>query len=169
MREASLTILHPSNISLAALVFFYSLNLAPMMFESFTSDRTWASSPPESFYMFLGPYGQKTAHYWTIVSPLASLAFVLGLLLNWRVPGRRLRLAIAFALYLVVQVATMAYFVPEQEGLISQASALSREALQVRADRWIALNYVRNVAGVLAFGFLMAAVLVPLPEGPPRR
>src|SRR5262245_6051526 len=38
-----------------------------MMFESFTSDRTWASNPPESFYMFLGRYGQKTAHYWRVV------------------------------------------------------------------------------------------------------
>src|SRR4029453_13529509 len=27
-----------------------------------------ASNPPESFYMFLGPYGQKTAHYWRILS-----------------------------------------------------------------------------------------------------
>ena len=56
---------------LGALVFFYSLNLGPMMFESFTSDRTWATNPPDSFYMFRGPYGQKTAHYWRVVSPLA--------------------------------------------------------------------------------------------------
>jgi hypothetical protein len=61
-----------SNACLMALVFFYSLNLAPMMFETFTSDRTWASSPPDSFHMFQGPYGHKTAHYWRVVSPLAS-------------------------------------------------------------------------------------------------
>ena len=51
--------LHLSNLCLVALVFFYSLNLGPMMFESFTSDRTWASNPPESFYMFLGKYRTK--------------------------------------------------------------------------------------------------------------
>jgi hypothetical protein len=62
-----------SNLCLAVLTFIYSLNLAPMMFETFTSDRIWASNPPESFHMFLGPYGQKTAHYWRIVSPLAWL------------------------------------------------------------------------------------------------
>ena len=28
------------NLSLGVLVFFYSLNVAPMMFETFTSDRT---------------------------------------------------------------------------------------------------------------------------------
>ena len=59
--------------------------LGPMMFESFTSDRTWASDPPDSFHMFLGQYGQKTAHYWRIVSPLALVTFVLTLIFNWPV------------------------------------------------------------------------------------
>jgi hypothetical protein len=40
-----------------------------------------------------------------------------------------------------------AYFVPEQEKLISDAGVLGREALKARADRWIVLNYFRNVAG----------------------
>jgi hypothetical protein len=33
--------------------------------------------------MFLGPYGQKTAHYWRIVSPLAWLLFVLSFIFHW--------------------------------------------------------------------------------------
>ena len=57
--------------------------------------------------MFLGPYGQKTAHYWRVVSPLASLSFVLSLVFNWHVAGRRLPLLIAFVLYVAVQMATM--------------------------------------------------------------
>jgi len=117
---------------LIALVFFYSLNLAPMMFESFTSDRTWASNPPDSFHMFLGQYGQKTAHYWRVVAPVASLSFVLSLVVSWQVPDRRLWLSIAFVLYVAVHAAT----------------------------RWIFLNYFRNAAGVLAFVALMLAVLV---------
>jgi hypothetical protein len=43
-----------SDVFLAALVLFYSLNFGPMVFESLTSDRLWASNPPDSFYMFLG-------------------------------------------------------------------------------------------------------------------
>ena len=146
-----------SNLCLVALVFVYSLNLAPMMFESFTSDRIWASNPPESFYMFLGPYGQKTAHYWRIVSPLAWLLFVLSFTFNWGDFERELRLTVACVLYLAAQISTMAYFVPEQEGLISNAGSLSREVLKARADRWIFLNYFRNIAGVLAFMFLLLA------------
>ena len=73
------------NACLVALVFFYSLSLAPMMFESFTSDRTWASNPPDSFHMFLGQYGQKTTHYWTVVSPLTLLAFVRSFIVSWQV------------------------------------------------------------------------------------
>ena len=153
--------LHLSNLCLIALVFFYSLNLAPMLFESFTSDQIWASNPPASFYMFLGKYGQKTAHYWRIVSPLALLTFVLAFIFNWYGFDRRLWLSLAFVFYLPVQIATMAYFVPEQEALISNAESLAREVLESRANRWTFLNYFRNVAGVLAYIFLMFAVLAP--------
>jgi hypothetical protein len=146
---------------LVALVFLYGLNLAPMMFETFTSDRTWASNPPDSFHMFLGQYGHKTAHYWRVVSPLASLAFVLSFIAGWHVPDRRLWLSVAFVLYLMVHLSTMVYFVPEQEGLISSAGSLSRDVLQSRANRWMFLNYFRNAAGVLAYVALMLAVLVP--------
>jgi hypothetical protein len=54
-----------------------------------------------SLYVFLGPYGQKTAHYWRIVSPLALLCFC--------------------------------------------------------AQLHVQLNYFRNIAGVLAFMFLLLA------------
>jgi hypothetical protein len=155
-----------SNLSLVALAFFYSLNLAPMLFESFTSDRIWASNPPDSFYMFLGPYGQKTAHYWRVVSPLALLSFLLSFIFNWQIPDRRVWLSIAFILYLAAQISTGAYFVPEQDRLISSAGSLSREVLQARAHRWLLLNYFRIVGGVLGFVFLMLAVFVP--HGPSR-
>jgi hypothetical protein len=39
-------VLQLSNLCLVALVFFYSLNLGPMTFESFTSDRTWVVQSP---------------------------------------------------------------------------------------------------------------------------
>ena len=67
----------------------------------------------------------------------------------------------AFVCYLAVQISTMAYFVPEQERLISSAGALSREVLQSRANRWIFLNYFRIAAGVVAYVFLMSAVVLP--------
>jgi len=146
---------------LAGLVFFYCLNLGPMLFESFTSDRIWASNPPDSFYMFLGQYGQKTAHYWRVVSPLALLSFIVSIALNWYAPDRRSWLFIAFALYLAVQMSTMAYFVPEQERLVTEAGSLGRELLKSRADRWIFLNYFRMLAGVLAFACVMRALVVP--------
>ena len=47
----------------------------------------------------------------------------------------------AFVLYLVVHLSTMVYFVPEQEGLISNAGSLSGDVLRSRANRWIFLNY----------------------------
>jgi hypothetical protein len=150
-----------SEVCLAALVFFYSLNVGPMMFESFTSDRFWAAQPPDSFHMFLGPYGHKTAHYWRVVSPLALLSFVLSVIFNWHHVDRRLWLLMAFAFYLVVQASTMAYFVPEQEKLISSAGHLSGEVLRSRTSRWLSLNYFRNVAGVLAFVFVLLALVVP--------
>ena len=46
---------------LVGLVSFYGLNFGPIVFESFTSDRTWASNPPDSFSMCLGP-GDSSLH-----------------------------------------------------------------------------------------------------------
>jgi hypothetical protein len=152
---------HLADLCLLGLVLAYSLNLAPMMFESFTSDRIWASNPPDSFHMFLGQYGQKTAHYWRVVSPLAVVTFVLSFIFNWHLVDRMFWLFVALTLYVAVQLATIAYFVPEQEALISHAGSLPREVLSARAHRWIFLNYFRNVAGVLAYAFLMCAVLAP--------
>ena len=152
---------HLADLCLVGLILAYSLNLAPMMFESFTSDRIWASNPPDSFHMFLGQYGQKTAHYWKVVSPLAVVTFILSFIFNWHLVDRMWWLFVALACYVAVQLATIAYFVPEQEALISNAGVLSRDALHARAHRWIFLNYFRNVAGVLAYVFLMCAVLVP--------
>ena len=62
-------------------------------------------------------------------------------------------------LYLAVHSATMAYFVPEQERLIANAGSVPRADLKSRADRWMFLNYFRNLAGVLAFVFLLRAFL----------
>jgi len=152
---------HLADLCLLGLVLAYSLNLAPMMFESFTSDRIWASNPPDSFHMFLGHYGQKTAHYWRVVSPLAVVTFVLSFIFNWHLVDRMFWLFVALTFYVAVQLATIAYFVPEQEALISHAGSLPREVLSARAHRWIFLNYFRNVAGVLAYAFLMCAVLAP--------
>jgi hypothetical protein len=156
-----------ANACLVALVFFFSLNLAPMMFETFTSDRLWASHPPESFHMFLGEYGHKTAHYWRIVSPLAVAMFVLSFVFNWHIPDRRLWLSVAFVCFLAAHVSTILYFVPEQDTLTTSAATLSRDVLQARTGRWITLNYFRVVAGVLAFVFLMWAVLAPAAPSPP--
>ena len=153
--------MHLSDSCLVAVVLAYSLNLAPMMFESFTSDRIWASNPPDSFHMFLGQYGQKTARYWRVVSPLAVVTFVLSFIFNWHLVDRMSWLFVALTFYVAVQLATIAYFVPEQEALISHAGSLPREVLSARAHRWIFLNYFRNVAGVLAYAFLMCAVLAP--------
>src|SRR5262245_60554499 len=150
---------HLADLCVVGLILAYTLNLAPMMFESFTSDRIWASNPPDSFHMFLGQYGQRTAHYWRVVSPLAVVTFILSLIFNWHHADRMLWLFLALSLYVAVHFATMAYFVPEQEALISNAGSLSRDVLHARAHRWIFLNYFRNVAGVLAYVFLMCAVL----------
>jgi hypothetical protein len=44
---------------------------------------------------------------------------------------------------------------------ISDAGTLGREALRARADRWIFLNYFRNIAGVVSYVFLLFALLTP--------
>ena len=78
-------ILRPANLCLVALVFFFSLNLAPMMFESFTSDRIWASNPPESFYSSVGVLGgdvlRSRASRWIFLNYFRITAGVLAYVL----------------------------------------------------------------------------------------
>ena len=71
-----------------------------------------------------GQYGQKTAHYRRIVSLLALAAFIFTLIFNWHIAERRLWLSVAFILFLAVQMPLIAYFVPEQEQLITKAGSL---------------------------------------------
>jgi hypothetical protein len=110
--------------------------------------------------MFQGPYGQKADHYWRIVSPVAALSFVLCLVLNWSMANRRAWLIGAFVLYLAVQAATMAYFVPEQAKLTSDSGALTPDTLKARADQWLSFNWFRLISGGLAFVCLLRAMML---------
>ena len=91
---------------------------------------------------------------------MALFSFVVSLILNRHVFNRELWFAVAFVLYLAVQISTMAYFVPEQEGLISNSGPPSREILKARADQWIFRNYFRAVGGMVVFIFLFLAIFV---------
>jgi len=61
-----------------ALVFLYGLNLAPMMFETFTSDRTWASSLTSSGGSLSRDVLQFRANRWIFLNYFRNAAGVLA-------------------------------------------------------------------------------------------
>ncbi len=140
-----------------ALIILFSLNLGPSFFESLTSDRTWASNPPESFYMFLGKYGQETIHYWRVASPIALLLFIICLLFTWKQPQVKKLMVPAFILFILIYIATQVYFVPVQTNSIANMNSIDAVTLKKQADQWIAVNYLRNAAGFACFILLLLA------------
>jgi hypothetical protein len=140
-----------------AATILYGLNQGPMIFEHFTSDATWASNPPDSFHMFLGPHGHETRHYWELVSPVTLAALALALVLGWR-SSSRAWLVLGLLCCVVVQVATIWYFVPAQAGVIADASRAPASELAARAESWLAWNRVRMAVAILGSVFLLRAV-----------
>jgi hypothetical protein len=140
-----------------AAVILYGLNQGPMIFEHFTSDATWASDPPDSLHMFLGPHGHETSHYWAVVTPATLAALLLALVLGWR-SSSRAWLLLGLLSFAAVAIATLGYFVPAQASVIADASRASPSALAARAESWLLWNYLRMAAAILGSVFLLRAV-----------
>ena len=94
----------------------------------------------------------RRSHYWAFSS----------VIFNWDVVDRRPWLSVAFICYLAVQVSTVLYLVPEQEGLIKNADSLDRKFLQSRADKWIGTELLSELRGtLLARAFTRGARIEP--------
>jgi hypothetical protein len=138
-----------------ALIILFSLNFGPSLFEAFTSDQTWASNPPESFYMFLGKYGHETKHYWMVASPIALLVFIICLIFTWKQPHVKRLMIPAFILFIFIYATTQLYFVPVQANSINDMNSIDAATLKKQADQWIRLNYIRNTAGFVCFTLIL--------------
>jgi len=122
----------------------------------------WAGSPEAATGFRPGvPYYLEEGDFFMFSSSLAALASIVTLVAGWRAPaplGRWLRMATIS--FLIVAVWSAAYFVPIQDTTFKGAAGLkiSREELAAGLQRFVALNYVRQLVILFAFGAALHAL-----------
>src|SRR5215208_8209551 len=73
----------------------------------------YLSALPDSAVVVNGPYGLHEGRFWMTIHPLLILSLVVTLALNWGLRARRKLILISFAVYALVIVASVIYFIPE--------------------------------------------------------
>jgi hypothetical protein len=133
------------------------LNIGAALFATVVIFPVWSASPEAAVEW------QRVvdeARFFVVVSPLVLVLAVATLVASWWVDSEvRSWMRIAAASYLVFFAVTMAYFLPGQAALQGEAAALlPRQELSASLQRWVALNWVRQVAGLLALGSALHAL-----------
>jgi hypothetical protein len=136
---------------------YFLLNGA-QLFETTLIVPAWTSNPPESFYIFQGPYGLDFQVFWIIFHSIHEVTFILAIIFCWKLKNVRTWLLILFAVHMAVRIWTIAYFAPNiiefQQMPYSQTSDL--ELLQ-QTIGWKNLNYLR-----VALFIAVSLGLIPL-------
>jgi hypothetical protein len=93
------------------------------------------------------------ASFFVVVAPIAMLLAVASFAASWRAsPAARRWMRIAPLFYAAFFIITITYFVPEQLAMKGEAGArLPSMELAGRLERWVILNWVRQVFGVTVF------------------
>jgi uncharacterized membrane protein len=123
----------------------------------------YLSALPDSAVLVNGTYGLNEAMFWMIIHPLLILSLILALILNWKSKSRRKLIVIGFAIYVVVLVISLIYFIPELEAFKhSPESSLSRAEWLARGQRWQKLSWLRGAVMYATFVLLLLALTKPV-------
>ena len=125
----------------------------------------YLSALPDSAVLVNGPYGLKEWIFWAIIHPLLIISLSAALVLNWKSGSRRKLIAVSFAVYVIILLISMFYFVPE---LIlfrnSPQSTVPATEWLARGRRWQRLSWLRGLAMYLAFVPLLLALAKPMDD-----
>ena len=138
----------------------YLLMNGAQIFETLLVVPSWTAAPPASLGMFQGDYRLDFKAFWIAFHSVHEIAFILALVVCWRLRSIRRWLLILVAVHFAVRVWTVAYFAPtiiEFQGLA--ASSEIDPDLVHRASQWRALNLLR-VAVFLAVNLALFAPLI---------
>jgi hypothetical protein len=110
----------------------------------------WSASP-EAAAAWTGAVDET--RFFVAVSPLVMILAAATLLASWRAaPEARPWMRVAAVLYILFFVGTLAYFVPGQIAMKGETGALLPPGeLGSLLQRWVALNWVRQAVGLVAF------------------
>lgn len=100
---------------------------------------------PASLTVFQGEYKLNNGTFWMTIHPVTLTLLIIVTVLSWRTERKRYVL-VPMITYIVVLVATFAYFVPELLGIIgTKWSDTYDETLTARGSRWVNLSIIRMI------------------------
>ena len=127
----------------------------------------YLSALPDSAVVVNGPYGLHEAIFWMIIHPLLILSLIITLVLNWSLQARRKLILISFAVYVLVIVISLIYFIPELIAFErSPESSLAPAEWLARGQLWQRLSWIRGA--VMYAGILPLLLALAKPVGVPQ-
>ena len=128
------------SISIASGILFVNL------YTSLIDAKSWGTDIPNSiaaareYFKAVNP-----GDYFRIFSPLNQVVGLLALILFWKSsPTIRLCLGVAFALYVLGDVLTFAYFYPRNDIMFRDAQLTDVDLLKKVWSEWTFMNWVRS-------------------------
>ncbi len=153
-----------ANHCLILLALFYVIMLGGGNYEHLNVTPVVASAPPKSLAMLQGEYRFSPLKFWGIFRPISIVLFIAAIALNWNASAARRKLLLfAFAIDILVTIATYTYFAPETGKIISAPfSNTVDDDLKAILQRWAFLNNFRLGAIYLGAWLILLALNKPL-------
>lgn len=154
--------LNARTISLMVAIIFYGIFIGGIVYAHVVFFPPYLSALPGSAALTNGPYALHDEYFWTLIHPLAILALVVALVLNWKISTRRKLIAMPLVLYVIAIIVTLLYFVPELRAFhASPSSGVSAAEWYARGQRWQHLSWMRGTIMGLAMVPLLLALMTP--------
>jgi glucan phosphoethanolaminetransferase (alkaline phosphatase superfamily) len=151
-----------STFVLMVAIIFWGTLLGGIAYSHLVYFPAYLSDLPASAVVVNGPYGLNEGIFWGIIHPLLIISLVAALVLNWNSSARRKLIAISFAVYVIVLLVSVFYFIPE---LVlfknSPQSTVPATDWLARGRRWQRLSWLRGATMYLAFVPLLFALTKP--------
>ncbi len=129
-----------ASISLAAGLLFVNF------YNSLVDARSWGSDIPNSisaareYFKTVNP-----GNFFRVFSPVNQVLALLALILFWKsAPAARIYLGAAFALYVLGEMFTFAYFFPRNDIMWKTAQLTDVDVLRKAWSEWSSMNWLRT-------------------------
>ena len=146
------------NIFLFASIAFANGLLFTNIYTSMIDARSWGANLPHSietarqYFKSIDP-----GKFFRLFAPINLILALVTLILFWRLSTEvRTFLGVAFALYVLVDVFTFAYFYPRNDVMFKKAQLTDVEAIRKAWKGWKSMNWLRSfiILVGLIFSFL---------------
>lgn len=147
-------------VSLFVAVFFWANIAGAISYAHTAFFPSYLGNLPESVLLVKEGFGIRDERFWMSIHPLAIIATVVTLLLNWKIPALRKWIVASALLYCCVIAVTAVYFVPELLAFAKSDSTagIAASEWKSRGQKWQYLSWIRGLFMYAGFAFLLVAL-----------